>query len=98
MSISEKREYVLVSWKWSWKNGYLLFWGEQTEDQEKRSFGGYTQDVDTCEKYSKEDLKEKGFPFWRSRSLQELDREKSYAVKISDLHKFGAKQTVIRMY
>lgn len=97
MPISEKREYVLVSWKWSWQNGYLLFWGKRTEDQEKRSYGGYTQDLDACEKYTKNELKDKGFPFWKSKSLLRLDKEKSYAVKLSDLYKFGTRQTVVRM-
>ena len=36
----------------------LLFWGHLTEDNEERSFGGYTVDINKCEKYTKEELEE----------------------------------------
>ena len=36
----------------------LLFWGHLTEDNEERSFGGYTVDINKCEKYTREELKE----------------------------------------
>lgn len=36
----------------------LLFWGHLTKDTEERSFGGYTVDVNNCEKYTKEELEE----------------------------------------
>lgn len=34
----------------------LLFWGHLTEDNEERSFGGYTVDVNKSERYTKEEL------------------------------------------
>ena len=34
----------------------LLFWGHLTSDKEKRSFGGYTVDVNKSERYTKEEL------------------------------------------
>lgn len=62
--IKDKRKYVIVCNEHSgmWR-GTLLFWGERTEDNEKRSFGGYTSDVDKCEMYSEKDLEEKGCTF-----------------------------------
>lgn len=41
------REYVIVSNKHtSLFPGCLLFWGHRTEDEENRSFGGYTSNID----------------------------------------------------
>lgn len=34
----------------------LLFWGHRTSDNERRSFGGYTVDVNKSERYTKEEL------------------------------------------
>lgn len=51
------REYVIVCNR-NRKNGEdLLFWGSLTRYDEKRSFGGYTSEVDKCEKYTLEDIK-----------------------------------------
>lgn len=36
----------------------LLFWGYLTEDNEERSFGGYTVDINKCEKYTREELEQ----------------------------------------
>lgn len=43
--------------------GALLFWGHKTEDNEKRSFGGYTLDIDKCETYTLKDIEEKNYHF-----------------------------------
>lgn len=41
--MNPERKYVIVSNEHdSWPRGALLFWGRRTEDEEKRSFGGYT--------------------------------------------------------
>ncbi|UDM72410.1 hypothetical protein [Vagococcus fluvialis] len=50
MEINKNREYFLVSRKWSKQT--LMFWGSLTKDDEKRSFGGYTDDLRICERYS----------------------------------------------
>lgn len=56
--ISPERKYVIVCNKHSggW-GGCMLFWGELTRDDEKRSFGGYTQGIDRCERYTLEETK-----------------------------------------
>lgn len=56
--IDPERKYVIVSNKHSggW-GGCMLFWGQLTEDNEKRSFGGYTQGVDRCERYTLEETR-----------------------------------------
>ena len=40
------------------KNG-----AEKTEDNEKRSFGGYTSDIDKCEMYTLKEIEEKNYRF-----------------------------------
>lgn len=95
MFINNRREYVLLSWKWSYNKDILMFWGSQTEDDEKRSFGGYTMDVEGCEKYTKEELVKAHHRFWNGQKMYELDTDQSYAIKLSDLHKFGRKKTII---
>jgi hypothetical protein len=89
------REYVLVSWKWSWKKDHLVFWGKETRFEEPRSYGGYTMDLNSCEKYTSEDITNKGHVFWNNQKPHELDRSESYAVKISDLHNFGKTKTIV---
>lgn len=49
-----KREYVLVSRKWS--KSTLVFWGYYTKDNKERSFGGYTNDINVCERYTLEEI------------------------------------------
>lgn len=100
MEISKEREYVLVSVKWSKEEGYLMFWGTQTpDDAARRSYGGYTMDLETCEKYTfAEATKRSDCPEWKGQSFHQLKKENSdgtWAVKISDLHHFGTKKTII---
>ena len=58
------RRYVIVCNEHSGMfRGTLLFWGSRTEDGQERSFGGYTSDIDNCEIYSENEVKEKGYYF-----------------------------------
>ena len=58
------REYVIVCNEHkAMFPGCLLFWGNKTNDEEPRSFGGYTSDIDKCERYSEEELLESGYKF-----------------------------------
>ena len=49
------------------KAGELLFWGFHTENDEERSFGGYTTDIDKCEKYTRQELEE-----WRGDNTERI--------------------------
>lgn len=62
--INPSRRYVIVSNAHSgaWA-GCVLFWGHITEDDEERSFGGYTCDVDAAERYSPQDLESGNWHF-----------------------------------
>lgn len=74
-----ERKYVIVcnehSGNWA---GVLLFWGHRTQDNETRSFGGYTSDIDKCELYSDRDLKEKGYHFPKFREGMTLEEFRGY--------------------
>lgn len=51
------RKYVIVCNEHSaWPDDALLFWGRHTEDDQERSFGGYTTRFDQCEKYTREEI------------------------------------------
>ena len=60
-----ERNLVAVSIKhteWRWKFGMpCVLWGHRTKDEEKRSFGGYTQYPNNAEVYSLEDWKNNGY-------------------------------------
>lgn len=52
-----ERKYVIVSNEHdAWPNGALLFWGRRTEDDQERSFGGYTTNFYQCERYTREEI------------------------------------------
>lgn len=55
--MSTERKYVLVSAKWT--KEYLVFWGRLTKDEDERSFGGYTSDLNSCERYSLDEVKDR---------------------------------------
>lgn len=58
------REYVIVCNEHKGIfNGALLFWGHRTEDNEERSFGGYTSDISNCERYTLREIRNKGYNF-----------------------------------
>lgn len=81
------REYVIVSFEHSGQSD-LAFWGSLTGDKEKRSFSGYTFDLDSCERYTQDEIIEADNPalFYQGESLYEL--MKSYidvAIKVDDL-------------
>jgi len=52
-----ERKYVAVSVKHSTNNKWY-YWGSRTKDEERRSFSGYTVQIDACELYSLEDWAE----------------------------------------
>lgn len=61
--MNNERRYIAISIKhseWSqkrFKTKKYQLWGNRTKDDDKRSFSGYTFDVEKCEVYSLEDWK-----------------------------------------
>lgn len=91
-----ERKYVIVcnehSGNWP---GVLLFWGHRTQDNEIRSFGGYTSNIDGCELYSDREIKEKGYYFPRFREGMTFEEFRGYddvVIEPSHLEDLGYKQ------
>jgi len=97
-----KREYIIVCNEHNAIfNGALLFWGHKTNDNESRSFGGYTSDLDKCERYSLEEIENKHyhFPIYnKSMTFQEFKSLDDIIIKESDLQNFGELKTVTIVY
>ena len=59
------RKYLAISIKhteYKWKFGMpCVLWGHRTQDEEKRSFAGYTQYPNNAELYSLQDWVESGY-------------------------------------
>lgn len=81
--------------------GALLFWGHKTEDNEERSFGGYTSDIDKCEMYTLREIEEKkylfpvyekGMPFYDFKKLNDV------IIKKEDLLRFDELKTMRIVY
>lgn len=91
-----ERDYVIVSTAYGLGGSCLMFWGEYTPDvAERRSFGGYTRNLDGCEKYTKEELENCSYNFPFYEDGMRWDKYNDYFIKISDLEKLGRKFTVI---
>lgn len=60
MNVNSERKYVIVCNEHiGTVKDALLFWGSLTDDsREKRSFGGYTCQIDKCERYTRKELEE----------------------------------------
>lgn len=67
MNVSEDRQYVIVCREHkALLPEALLFWGSLTDDDMERSYGGYTMDIDKCERYTRNELEK-----WRGNSKEE---------------------------
>ena len=99
------RNYVLVTQRHSFIQCAILFWGQYTPDEATdRSFAGYTNNFDTCEKYTREDCEKYNatafskLPFYgedmRADTLSWL-KENDFFIEISRLGELGAKQFTI---
>jgi hypothetical protein len=93
-----ERNYVIVCNIYKGIAGSLLFWGTHTEDDKKRSFGGYTSDLNNCEKYTLKEIKnsEYGFPVYG----QEINHDNyrkvdNFAIKIRRLKALGYRPMLI---
>lgn len=91
--VYDKREFVLLSVKWTKHS--LVFWGTLSpDDAYNRSFGGYTDDITTCERYTLDEAKD-GSPHFHEyngetlRQLRKKDDDGTWIVKVDDLHKLG---------
>lgn len=94
-----QRDYVIVCTRHKGIGGALLFWGTHTEDEYKRCFGGYTNDFDKCEKYTKEECVNNGyrFPFYGTRQCHKGNWRKKddFCIRIDQLSELGYRAMTI---
>lgn len=96
------REYIIVcnEHKGTFA-GALLFWGHKTEDSEKRSFGGYTSDIDKCEMYTLKEIEEKNYRFSvyeEGMSFYDFIKLDDVVIKKRDLLRFDELKTMRIVY
>ncbi|MCA1021480.1 hypothetical protein [Halobacillus litoralis] len=94
--VSEDRKYVLLSVKWSRGNDNCVFWGRLTSDDQRRSYSGYTDCLDHCERYTKDEIRD--HKLWGGQTFYELVKEDptgTWAIGVKSLDKMGYKKTVI---
>lgn len=91
----KEREYVVICNRYRGIAGSLLFWGSHTENHEKRSFGGYTSDLDSCERYTKEEIENSSYKFRFYVSKDNYKKFDDIAIKVKQLKRLGTKMTII---
>lgn len=89
-----EREYVIACNEHNeFCIGAMLFWGEHTPDNaERRSFGGYTSDLDRCERYTLEEIQRSGhnFPVYDGHMTNRcFHQHRDVAIKINQLEELG---------
>lgn len=91
--INSERKYVIVCNEHkAMLKDTLLFWGSLTDDNSKRSFGGYTCQIDKCERYTRQELEEwrgdlkKEYPFFDElKKATDFFRSDEVLISIDDL-------------
>lgn len=96
------REYIIVCNEHKGIfTGALLFWGHKTEDNERRSFGGYTSDIDKCEMYTLKEIKEKelSLPVYKEgMSFYDFLKLDDVVIRKRDLLRFNELKTMRIVY
>jgi hypothetical protein len=78
--------------------GTLLFWGERTEDSAERSYGGYTCQIDKCERYTHKELEvfrgklKKEYPFFEEIKPGTFRSHGEVLISIEQLKKMGYRE------
>ena len=71
-----------------------MFWGTKTKDDEERSFAGYTDDINACERYTFNEARNERHSHYEYNDetleqLMNIDRDGTWIVHINDLEKLG---------
>jgi hypothetical protein len=95
-----ERNYVVICNRHKGIAGSLLFWGYYTNDDAKRSFSGYTSNLNECERYEQSIIRngERGYKFpiygvdftpenWR--------KQDDFAIRIDQLNELGYRPMLI---
>lgn len=104
MNVSEDRQYVIVCRRHkALLSPALLFWGSLTDDDAKRSYGGYTMDIDKCERYTRDELEKwrgnlkEEYPFFDElKTKSNFYRQDEILIRIWDLeHTLGYRKYTV---
>ena len=102
MTDNSNREYIIVCNRHeAMFPTCLLFWGCKTKDKElRRSFGGYTTNINKCERYSLEELQEENLkiPFYNGENEYDFKQMDDVIIKIEDLLNFSWLKTMTVAY
>lgn len=93
-----ERKYVIVSNRHTGISGSLLFWGKRTADNEKRSFGGYTSNFNSCEIYTLEDIDNSDYKFpvyGRDLNHDNYRQFEDFAIEVRRLERLGHRPMLI---
>lgn len=108
--VDSKRKYVIVCNRHTpIVRGALLFWGELTPDNNERSFGGYTCDLNKCERYTEDEIRNHSIanPDWvaffdefqptrkSDTKLRQLRKYDDIAISIDKLKELGFKEYTV---
>lgn len=92
-SVNPARKYVIVSNVHSGaSSANILFWGRLTADNEKRSFGGYTADIDSCERYTMDEIvafSTKFAVYHLGMTYEDFRKRRNIIIEPKDLGKLG---------
>lgn len=96
------RQYVIVCNRHNAIfGGALLFGGHRTNDNENRSFGGYTSDFSNCELYTLEEIENKHYHFPIYNDTMDYKEFKAYddiIIKVDDLKNIKELKTMTVVY
>lgn len=104
MNVSDDRQYVIVCRRHkAILPQALLFWGSLTDDDAKRSYGGYTMDIDKCERYTRDELEKwrgnlkEEYPFFDElKAKSNFYRQDEILIRIWDLeHTLGYRKYTV---
>lgn len=90
------REYVIVCNRHKGIAGSLNFWGVRTPNGEKRSFGGYTSNLEECEIYNIAEIDRKEYPVYdEDFKPDEWRKQQDFAIRITQLEELGYRPMLI---
>lgn len=97
------RKYVIVSIKHADFPflGCLVYWGrKRTADVEKRTFGGYTFNLDKAERYTLKEItdEKKDLHLYEGGGMKEMEKHENVIIKVDDLLSIDSFTTATVVY
>lgn len=97
------REYVIVCNEHkSPYPGTLMFWGRRSQDWQPRSFGGYTWDIEKCERYTRAEIEKwmagapaGAYSFYTGQGRKWFSERPDVIITIAQLEGLGYKKATV---